>query len=152
VAQVTQIAGGRARNQVPDSCEFFVDLRTSPGMTAESIVERLGAELEAEILVHSSRYLPCATDETHPVVQAALAAAGRESGVGSRTTSDWAFLADLPAVKVGPGDTRRSHCPDEYLTREELLAGATFYYRLVPDCLARLRRMAAAEPPREEAR
>ena len=137
-AQVTQIGGGRARNQVPDRCEFFVDLRTSPGTTPDDVIRRLGTELASEIHVHSARYVPCATDETHPVVQAALAASGRTAGTGSRTASDWAFLSDLPAVKVGPGDTLRSHCPDEYLTRDELLAGASFYRQLIPDCLRRL--------------
>jgi len=137
-AQVTRIEGGRALNQVPDTCEFFVDLRTVPGVTAESIVGQLRAEIASEVHVYSSRYLPCATDEAHPVVQAALAAAGCERGTASRTTSDWAFLSDLPAVKAGPGDTKRSHRPDEYITRQELADGVAFYRRLVPECLARL--------------
>ncbi len=138
VAQVTRIDGGRALNQVPDACEFFVDLRTSPGVTAESIVERLRGEIASEVHVRSARYVPCATDEAHAVVRAALAAAGRERGASSRTTSDWAFLSDLPAVKAGPGDTKRSHQPDEYITRTELADGVAFYRRLIPDCLARL--------------
>jgi acetylornithine deacetylase len=129
-AQVTRIGGGRASNQVPDACEFFVDVRTSPGITAESIVERLHGALASEVHVHSARYLPCATDEAHPIVVAALRASGRAHGAGSRTTSDWAFLSDLPAIKAGPGDTSRSHRPDEYLTRAELTAGVAFYRRL----------------------
>ena len=52
--------------------------------------------------------------------------------MGSATASDWAFLAHLPAVKAGPGDTHRSHRPDEWLTLAELEAGAAFY-----DALAR---------------
>jgi acetylornithine deacetylase len=52
--------------------------------------------------------------------------------VGSGTTSDWAFLGDIPAVKAGPGDTFRSHRPNEYLTLPELEAGAAFYANLVP--------------------
>ncbi|HSK08843.1 MAG TPA: M20/M25/M40 family metallo-hydrolase, partial [Vicinamibacterales bacterium] len=149
-AQVTRIEGGRARNQVPDACEFTVDLRTSPGTGAEAIVGRLRGELESEVLVHSARYLPCATDEGHAVVRAALAAAGRTRGVGSRTTSDWAFLSDVPAGKVGPGDTTRSHRPDEYLTRAELLDGVAFYRRFVPDCLARLAAAGGAGLAREQ--
>ncbi len=130
MAQVTRIGGGRASNQVPDACEFFVDVRTSPGITAEAIVERLRGAIASEVHVHSARYLPCATDEAHPIVAAALAAAARPHGAGSRTTSDWAFLSDLPAIKAGPGDTSRSHRPDEYLTRAELAAGVAFYRRL----------------------
>jgi acetylornithine deacetylase len=136
--QVTRIGAGGALNQVPAACEFFVDLRVSPGVTADAVVARLRGELASDVAVHSARYPPCSTDAAHPLVQAALAAAGRSRGTGSRTTSDWVFLSDLPAVKVGPGDTRRSHGPDEYLTRSELEAGVAFYRRLVPECLARL--------------
>jgi acetylornithine deacetylase len=108
-------------------------------MSAEWVIDRLRGELRSEILVHSARYVPCATDENHPLVAEALRAAGRSRGVGSRTASDWVFLAGVPAVKVGPGDTMRSHRPDEFLTRAELRAGVEFYKRLVPACLSRLR-------------
>ena len=62
--------------------------------------------------------------------RAALAANGRAKPVGSNTTSDWAFLGDLPAVKMGPGDTHRSHRPDEYLAATELDEGIACYTRL----------------------
>jgi len=129
-AQVTQISGGLARNQVPDTCEFFVDLRTTPSMDHAEVAQRIGGMLRSEVKVHSARYLPKATSDAQPIVRAAVKASGAEP-VGSSTTSDWAFLGDLPAVKVGPGDTLRSHLADEYLTRAELEAGAAFYTRLL---------------------
>ncbi|QSQ24518.1 M20/M25/M40 family metallo-hydrolase [Pyxidicoccus parkwayensis] len=129
-AQVTQISGGLARNQVPDKCEFFVDLRTTPAMDHAAVAKQLAGALKSEVQVHSARYLPKATASHQPIVRAAMAASG-EQPVGSSTTSDWAFLGDLPAVKVGPGDTLRSHQADEYLTRAELEAGVAFYTRLV---------------------
>ncbi len=129
-AQVTQISGGLARNQVPDTCEFFVDLRTTPGMEHADVAKQVAGALKSEVRVHSARYLPKATGAHQPIVRAAVAAAGAQP-VGSSTASDWAFLGDLPAVKVGPGDTLRSHQADEYLTRAELEAGAAFYTRLV---------------------
>jgi acetylornithine deacetylase len=129
-AQVTQISGGLARNQVPDKCEFFVDLRTTPAMDHATVAKQVAGALKSEVQVHSARYLPKATGAQQPIVRAAVAASGAEP-VGSSTTSDWAFLGDLPAVKVGPGDTLRSHQADEYLTRAELEAGAAFYTRLV---------------------
>lgn len=129
-AQVTQINGGLARNQVPDTCEFFVDLRTTPAMDHAEVAKQVAGALKSEVQVHSARYLPKATGAQQPIVRAAVAAAGAEP-VGSSTTSDWAFLGELPAVKVGPGDTLRSHQADEYLTRAELEAGAAFYTRLV---------------------
>ncbi|MFP2925061.1 M20/M25/M40 family metallo-hydrolase [Pyxidicoccus sp. 3LG] len=129
-AQVTQISGGLARNQVPDKCEFFVDLRTTPGMEHAQVAQQVARALKSEVQVHSARYLPKATAAHQPIVRAAMAASGAEP-VGSSTASDWAFLGDLPAVKVGPGDTLRSHQADEYLTLAELEAGAAFYTRLV---------------------
>jgi acetylornithine deacetylase len=129
-AQVTQIQGGLARNQVPDRCEFFVDIRTTPGMEHSTVATHLGGVLRSEVVVHSARYLPKATASTEPIVRAAVAASGAEP-VGSSTASDWAFLGNLPTVKVGPGDTLRSHKPDEYLALTELEAGVAFYQQLI---------------------
>jgi acetylornithine deacetylase len=126
-AQVTQIQGGRARNQVPDACEFFVDLRTTPNLDHAKLAERIALDLESEVAVHSGRYLAVATDPGEPIVRAALAASGRKAPRGSATASDWAFLSHLPAVKAGPGDTHRSHRPDEWISLAELEAGAAFY-------------------------
>lgn len=131
-AQVTMIQGGQARNQVPDTCEFFVDLRTTPNLDHEALASAIAESLESDTSIHSARYLPKATDPSHPLVRAALDAAGRKGPVGSATTSDWAFLGHIPTVKVGPGDTHRSHRADEYLTLAELEAGIAFYGSLVP--------------------
>ena len=135
-AQVTQVEGGRFRNQVPDGCSFFVDLRTTPNLDHAELAARLAGELASEVTIHSARYLPKATDPNHPIVKAALQAAGKASPVGSATTSDWAFLGDLPAVKVGPGDTHRSHRPDEWISKAELEAGVAFYASAVRTFLA----------------
>jgi acetylornithine deacetylase len=129
-AQVTQIQGGLARNQVPDKCEFFVDLRTTPGMDHGAVATHLSGVLRSEVTVHSARYLPKATAEHEPIVRAAVAAGGN-TPVGSSTASDWAFLGQVPTVKVGPGDTLRSHRPDEYLALVELEAGVAFYQKLI---------------------
>ncbi len=131
-AQATMITGGKARNQVPDACEFFVDLRTTPNLDHDALAADLSAQLESDTIIHSRRYLPKATDPAHPLVRAALVAAGRTGPVGSATASDWAFLGDIPTVKIGPGDTHRSHRADEFLTLAELEAGVAFYQNLVP--------------------
>lgn len=136
IAQVTQITGGRARNQVPDACEFFVDLRTTPNLDHAAVVAKIDALLESDVVVHSTRYEPVATKENERIVTAALRAAGTTASVGSATASDWAFLRDAPAVKVGPGDTNRSHRPDEYLLLSELEAGARFYAELARNYFA----------------
>ena len=130
-AEVTQFNGGLARNQVPDTAEFFVDIRTTPNLDHQALAKELASQLESEVLIHSGRYLPKATDPKHPILKAALLANGCAGSVGSHTTSDWAFLGDLPTVKIGPGDTHRSHRPNEYITREELHAGAECYLSLI---------------------
>ncbi len=130
-AQVTEIKGGLARNQIPDRCEFFVDLRTTPNLDHRETTEQIRSALESEVIVHSDRYVSVATDESEPIVQAALTAARKSQGIGSVTTSDWAFLKGIPAVKIGPGDTHRSHRPDEFLFVSELEAGARFYRSVV---------------------
>ncbi len=142
-AQVTQISGGRARNQVPDACEFFVDLRTTPNLNHAKLTAEIAAALESEVIVHSDRYESVATDRAEPIVQAALAAAGKSAPVGSATTSDWAFLRGVPAVKAGPGDTARSHRPNEYLLLSELEAGARFYRDLARSYFSLMTREAA---------
>ena len=129
--QVTQVQGGLTRNQVPDCCEFFIDLRTTPNLDQAALAQQIQGELESEVRVHSGRYLPKATDALHPIAQAALSASGQSGFVGSHTTSDWAFLGPLPTVKVGPGDTHRSHRPNEYLTRKELEDGVAFYTKAI---------------------
>lgn len=127
---VTQVHGGLARNQVPDACEFVVDLRTTPNLQERDILARICGELQSTITILSSGYQPMATDPAEPIVQAALQAAHTKVPVGSDTTSDWAFLGALPAVKAGPGDTLRSHRPNEWLSLKELNAGTTFYATL----------------------
>lgn len=128
-AQITQISGGLARNQIPDRCEFFVDLRTTPNLDHARLARQLHSALESEVIVHSDRYVSVATDEREPIVRAALTAAKESKGIGSVTTSDWAFLKRIPAVKAGPGHTQRSHRPNEHLLISELKAGAEFYRR-----------------------
>ncbi len=135
--QVTLVEGGLSRNQVPDRCSFSVDIRTTPNLDHQELGTRLAAELESEVAVHSARYLPKATPASSAIAQAALAASGKGAFVGSHTTSDWAFLGDLPAVKIGPGDTHRSHRPNEYLTELELQEGAAFYGRAIQAFFAR---------------
>ncbi len=137
-AQTTQIHGGLARNQVPDTCEFFVDLRTTPNLQQAEVAAKIAGTLDSEVAVHSMRYEPVGTDPEEAIVQAALAAAGRRESIGSATASDWAFLRDLPAVKAGPGDTHRSHRPNEYLLLSELDAGAGFYAQLAREYFARV--------------
>lgn len=135
--QVTLIQGGLARNQVPDRCEFSVDLRTTPNLDHGELANRIAQELESDVEIHSARYVPKGASPHSAIAQAALLASGRKAFVGSATTSDWAFLGKLPAIKIGPGDTHRSHRANEFITLEELHAGTAFYQRAAKAFFAR---------------
>ncbi len=128
---VTQIRGGTSHNVIPDLCELTLDIRTTPSYDANEILDMIRKRIRGSVSVRSKRYEAVDTDPSHPVVKAALAANPAAEPFGSPTVSDWAFLKGTPAVKVGPGDSRRSHTADEYMTLPEIEAGARFYERLI---------------------
>ena len=111
-----------------------MDGRLVPPTTAADCLAQLQEKLpSAEVAIRSERLGPIDTPEVDQLVQVALEAAGRSEAVGSTTLSDMALLPPgVPAVKVGPGQTARSHTPDEYLLLDELAAGIAFYEAVVP--------------------
>jgi len=129
--QVTLVKGGTRHNVIPDRCELTIDIRTTPDYRPEEIVALVQKAVGGEVEIRSRRLESVATDPGHPVVRAALAARPGTAPFGSPTVSDWVFLKDVPTVKVGPGDSRRSHTPDEYLETAELEEGVLFYERLI---------------------
>ncbi|MBK8913525.1 MAG: M20/M25/M40 family metallo-hydrolase [Phycisphaerales bacterium] len=137
-AHVTMVSGGVARNVVPDRCEFWADIRTTPNQPHDALVERIRAELSSEVHVHSGRLGPVQTARSEPIVQACEAALPDASPAGSPAMSDMVFLPGIPAVKIGPGDTRRSHTPDEWVLESELAAGAGAYERIAREYFARM--------------
>lgn len=130
-AHATMISGGVARNVIPDKCEFFIDIRTTPSETHARLVARLSDALQSEVHIHSDRLGSVETNVEERIVRAALRAIPGAKPAGSRAMSDMVFLSDVPAVKIGPGDSNRSHTPDEYITEDELKAGAAAYERII---------------------
>ncbi|MEW6742572.1 MAG: M20/M25/M40 family metallo-hydrolase [Planctomycetota bacterium] len=135
----TVLHAGERHNVVPDRAEALFDARLSPLHSAGDAEAVLRRRLpRAEVSVKSARLRPFETAAGHPLVRAALAAAGRENAIGSSTMSDLALLQGVPSIKCGPGETARSHTPDEFVNRSELLAGTVFYTRFVPLALEAL--------------
>ena len=128
---VTQISGGARHNVIPDRCKLVVDVRTTPDYAVDELVAAVTAAVEGSVHVRSSRLGSVATDPAHAVVQAALSANPGAKPYGSPTLSDWVFLKGIPTVKVGPGESKRSHTPDEYIEVAELEAGVDFYEKLI---------------------
>lgn len=137
-AHVTQIHGGIARNVIPDACEFTMDIRTTPIESHRTIFERLQSTLRSELRIHSERLAPCETSDDEPIVAACVNGTGRPPA-GSPAMSDMVFLSGVPAVKIGPGESRRSHTPNEFLLESELIAGAKAYRDIVRDYFGRCR-------------
>lgn len=128
---VTQISGGARHNVIPDRCTLVVDVRTTPDYAPEEIVAAVQAAVAGSVRVRSSRLGSVETDPSHAVVQAALSANPASKPYGSPTLSDWVFLKGIPTVKAGPGESKRSHTPDEYIEVAELEAGVDFYEKLI---------------------
>lgn len=138
----TTIEGGTARNAVPDHCVFAVDIRSTPAYTHEEIIkvvrERLAPLDGIEVEVYSNRFFPCATPSTpdgDALLSAALSAAESVHSqpvepFGSPTASDWIFIRDLPAVKLGPGNSDLSHTANERIRVEDVHKAKTVYQNL----------------------
>lgn len=125
---VTQIEAGTQHNVIPDVCHFVVDVRTNefyPNKEAAHIIENL---IDSEVKPRSFRLNSTGISIDHPVVDKA-----RELGIriyGSPTTSDQAIM-HFPSVKIGPGDSARSHAADEYIYKSELITGFEKYIKLM---------------------
>jgi len=124
----TMINCGTQHNVVPDSCRFVVDVRTTDAYTNEEVVELLRAALQSEVTPRSTRIRASVIDEQHPLVRAAVKAGAKP--FISTTTSD-RTLMPFPALKIGPGDSARSHTADEYVLVEEIEQGIATYVEII---------------------
>lgn len=121
---VTQIEAGTQHNVVPDTCRFVVDVRTTDAYTNEETVALLRAAIRSRAVPRSTHIRASALDAAHPLARAA-AAAGRPAFI-SPTTSDCALMP-FPTLKMGPGDSARSHTADEYVLLSEIAEGIAGY-------------------------
>lgn len=125
---VTVINAGTQHNVVPDQCTFTVDVRSNECYTNEQIFQQACASVDAEVKARSFRLGSSHIDPSHPLVQRALAL-GR-TPFGSPTLSDQALMP-WPSMKMGPGDSSRSHTADEYICRHEILDAINDYLTLL---------------------
>jgi len=135
----TLLRAGERHNVVPDEALLVLDGRVAPPHDADDCLAAVRAALpDADVTVRSARLGAVETAADHPLVVAALDAARKPAAIGSSTLSDMALLPGVPAVKCGPGETLRSHTPNEFVLRDEVLAGTRFYTELAPRALADL--------------
>lgn len=125
---VTGIEGGIKHNVVPDSCSFMVDVRTTDAYSNEEALQIIREHTHSDIRPRSTRLNSSRLPTEHPLVLAA-----RDLGIkkfGSATLSDQALLP-MPSVKIGPGESSRSHTADEFILLREIEEGIDTYIRLI---------------------
>jgi acetylornithine deacetylase len=118
----------KAHNVVPDTCSFVVDIRVNELYTFDEILDILQQNMTSKVTPRSKRLRSSMIPENHPVV-----IAGKNIGksvYGSPTTSDKA-LVGIPALKMGPGDSARSHTADEFIYIHEIDEGIDDYITIV---------------------
>jgi acetylornithine deacetylase len=135
-ATPTMLDAGVSRNVTPPAATAILDVRSTPDWTHEEIAALLRERLDSEVVVTSRRLVPCETPADSRVLAAAVRARPDAARFGSPTCSDWVFLRHVDAIKVGPGTSRRSHTPDEYVDLPEVTAARGFYAGLAREYLA----------------
>lgn len=125
---VTIIEAGSQHNVVPAICKFTVDVRVTDAYRNEEVIKIIRQHVNCEVKPRSVRLKSSSISVEHPIVVAGIAL-GRKT-YGSPTTSDQALL-DIPSLKMGPGDSARSHMADEYIYVKEIEEGIDLYIQLI---------------------
>ncbi len=130
---VTVVNSGTQHNVVPDQCHFVVDVRSTDAYSNDEILAIIKDHVSCEVKARSTRLQSSGVPEGHILKQLA-----RDMGIetyGSPTLSDQALML-FPSVKIGPGDSARSHTADEYIGIDEIEKGIEFYINLLNKLLA----------------
>ncbi len=125
---VTQINAGVQHNAVPAQTDLVIDVRVNDKYTNAEIAEILKKEAPCELKERSLRLNSSAIAENHPLIQSGIAL-GRKT-YGSPTLSDQAALT-CQSLKLGPGDSTRSHSADEFIYVHEVEEGIDLYIRIL---------------------
>ncbi|MBI3510984.1 MAG: M20 family metallo-hydrolase [Bacteroidetes bacterium] len=125
---VTMINSGTQHNVIPGECSFTVDIRLTETYSAEDILKIIRKNISSEVKPRSLRLRASSIEKNHPFVINALK--NSFETFGSPTLSDMALMP-FPSVKIGPGDSARSHTADEFIFIEEIEAGIEKYIQLL---------------------
>ena len=121
---------GTQHNVIPDKCSFVADIRTTDAYSNEETVELLRQCVKwSELTPRSTRVHASVIDKNHPLVKAAISH-GKNTFI-SPTTSDMALMHGIPSLKMGPGESSRSHSADEYICLSEISDGIDTYIKLI---------------------
>src|SRR5437868_13106 len=115
-------------NVVPHECKYTVDVRVNELYTFEEVLDIIRNNVKSDVQPRSSRLRSTSIPVDHPLIEA-----GVELGrtyYGSPTTSDKALM-NFPTLKMGPGDSARSHTADEFIYVDEIANGIDLYIQLL---------------------
>jgi acetylornithine deacetylase len=126
--QVTQVNAGTQHNVVPDVCHAVVDVRTNELYTNQEVLDIISSHLNSRVMARSTRLSSSSIASDHPLVSR-LVAMGKQP-FGSPTLSDQALMP-FPSLKLGPGDSARSHTADEYICMSEINNAIATYQQLL---------------------
>ena len=124
----TQIEAGTQHNVIPDVCKFVLDIRTNEKYSNQEIADTINNLIESEAIPRSTRLNSSGISLYHPIVVRA-----KELEIkcfGSPTLSDQALMP-FPSVKIGPGDSARSHTANEYICFSEIENAIDLYIQLL---------------------
>jgi acetylornithine deacetylase len=124
----TVIKAGQQHNVVPELCEYTLDVRVSDVYTLEEALEELKSNLNAELTPRSLRLQSSHLPKKHLMYR--VADALNLETFGSPTLSDQALIP-WPSVKIGPGDSARSHTADEFIYLDEISKGIEGYITII---------------------
>lgn len=125
---VTIINAGKQHNVVPAECHYTVDVRVTDAYTLEEVLAIIQQHVKSQVTPRSLRLRSSGIAEDHVFVEAA-----KKLGIacyGSPTTSDQALIP-TPSIKMGPGDSARSHSADEFIYVNEISHGIHTYIQLL---------------------
>ncbi|AWU43191.1 acetylornithine deacetylase [Blattabacterium punctulatus] len=130
ILTVTQIKGGIQHNVIPDLCSFVIDIRTNELYSNEELIEIIQKKIRSKIKPRSLHLHSSFINTIHPIVLKAKLIGIKT--YGSPTLSDQSIMP-FPTIKIGVGDSIRSHTPNEYVLISEIIDGIDIYIRLLKD-------------------
>ncbi|MCL1937443.1 MAG: M20 family metallo-hydrolase [Candidatus Azobacteroides sp.] len=129
-ASVTMVHAGTQHNVIPDICCFTVDVRSNEFYNNEQLFEEIAANCGCEVKARSFRLNSSQIPANHPLVKRAIHLGLKP--FGSPTLSDQALMR-FPSLKIGPGDSSRSHTADEFIYLSEISKAIDCYVQLLND-------------------
>lgn len=126
-------AGQGQHNVIPDTCSFIVDVRTTDAFSNEDVARQLqDAVAPVQLTPRSTRLQPSGISSDHPLLKRILEVVPEAILFGSPTLSDQALLS-CPSLKMGPGDSARSHTANEFIVKQEIADAIRLYTTILTD-------------------